>query len=121
MSNALMDPATSDNSVNHATVMWPDQLNHHSTPDWTSSNDWVVFTIRSFGRRSTTPAYNVSSNTGSDPAAATTPTMNALFVSCSANQPVATDSIHVPITDPVCPNQNNRELRCTINTRIGFR
>src|SRR6185437_3809395 len=122
MSNALIDPATSDNNANHATVMCPDQSNHHRIAACTPNNACVSLTKRSFGWRSTTtPAYNVSSSTGSDPAADTTPTMNALFVNCSASQPRATDSIHVPMTDPVCPNQNSRKLRCTISTRIGFR
>src|SRR6185437_2562380 len=81
MSNALIDPATSDNNANHATVMCPDQSNHHRIAACTPNNACVSLTKRSFGWRSTTtPAYNVSSSTGSDPAADTTPTMNALFV-----------------------------------------
>src|ERR1019366_1259636 len=67
-----------------------------------------------------TPAGSEKSRIGSVPAAATSPTMNALLVSSRASQPVATCCIHVPTSEIVCPNQNSLKFRCLARVRNGF-
>ena len=54
------------------------------------------------------------------PIDATSPTRNALLESSSASQPCAMDCIHVPISDSVCPVQNNRKFRCANSVRNGL-
>lgn len=78
-------------------------------------------TMRSLSVRSTShPACIEIRRMGKDAADATSPTMNALFESSNASHPSDIDCIHVPMSESVCPNQNNRKFRWRWRVWNGF-
>lgn len=101
--------------------MRPEKTSHQSSAASIDNSICAIVTSRSLSVRSTiTPAQSVTKKMGSEPAAATTPTMNALSDSCRASQPCATCCIHVPMSETVCPIQKSRKFRCAWRTRNGF-
>lgn len=113
ISKAPMKPLTSAKTSSHVTVMCPDQVNHQRSAAWIPRHVCAMRTMRSLSERSTNhPACIEMSRIGNDAADATSPTMNALFDSSSANQPSDIACIQVPISDSVCPNQKSRKFRC---------
>ena len=73
---------------------------------------WVAISVRRFGRLSATiPPNRPKIMTGTNWAAATTPSMNGSLVRVRTSQPWATACIQVPISEIIWPDQNSRKLR----------
>ncbi len=114
-------PPSSTSASSQWIVMCPDHAKAQSTDASISISVCAMRTTRSLSDRSaSTPAGSENSRIGSEPSAATSPTMYALLVSSSASHPVAIDCIHVPTREIVWPNQNSRKFRCRARVRNGF-
>ena len=74
--------------------------------------DWVAMSVRRLGRLSATiPPNRPKIITGTNCAAATTPSMNGSFVRVRTSQAWATACIQVPTSEMSWPDQNSRKLR----------